>query len=142
MSSLASPSLAVGVEVSFEELAPISREQLKAYADASGDFNPIHLDDSTARAAGLPGIIAHGMLTAAFLSERGLSFMRQQFPKQKWQIRQFQTRFRSMTFLGDVISVGGSVREVTESSVILDLQAKNQKGEVTTTGAAKFELQS
>lgn len=41
----------------------IRRSDLAAYAAASGDNNPIHLDDAAARAAGLPGVIAHGMYT-------------------------------------------------------------------------------
>lgn len=41
----------------------LTREDLRAYADASGDHNPIHLDDGVAAAVGLPGVIAHGMLT-------------------------------------------------------------------------------
>jgi acyl dehydratase len=39
-----------------------SKEQIAAYAEASGDHNPIHLDDDFARSVGLPGVIAHGML--------------------------------------------------------------------------------
>ncbi|ADD45980.1 MaoC/PaaZ C-terminal domain-containing protein [Stackebrandtia nassauensis] len=41
----------------------IHRADLAAYAAASGDNNPIHLDDTAAKAAGLPGVIAHGMYT-------------------------------------------------------------------------------
>ena len=41
----------------------ITRADLVAYADASGDHNPIHQDESVARSVGLPGVIAHGMLT-------------------------------------------------------------------------------
>jgi acyl dehydratase len=41
----------------------LARADLARYASASGDFNPIHLDEAAARAAGLPGLIAHGMLT-------------------------------------------------------------------------------
>ncbi|UVE96259.1 MaoC/PaaZ C-terminal domain-containing protein [Dietzia sp. B32] len=44
---------------------PISRDDLRRYAEASGDHNPIHLDDDAARALGLPGVVAHGMLTSA-----------------------------------------------------------------------------
>lgn len=44
---------------------PISRDDLRRYAAASGDHNPIHLDDDAARALGLPGVVAHGMLTSA-----------------------------------------------------------------------------
>ncbi|HZA72095.1 MAG TPA: MaoC/PaaZ C-terminal domain-containing protein [Propionibacteriaceae bacterium] len=41
----------------------LTREQLVRYAGASGDFNPIHYSDHFATALGLPGVIAHGMLT-------------------------------------------------------------------------------
>lgn len=43
----------------------VTREDLRAYAEASGDHNPIHLDEEVAVAVGLPGVIAHGMLTLA-----------------------------------------------------------------------------
>lgn len=43
----------------------ISRADVRRYAEASGDHNPIHLDDDAARALGLPGVVAHGMLTSA-----------------------------------------------------------------------------
>jgi acyl dehydratase len=50
------------------ELATIvRREQVKAYADASGDQNPLHQDDAFARSVGFPGIIAHGMFSMAHL---------------------------------------------------------------------------
>lgn len=45
--------------------ATLTRADLVRYAAASGDANPIHLDDDAARAAGLPGVVAHGMLTLA-----------------------------------------------------------------------------
>ncbi|NIZ93443.1 MaoC/PaaZ C-terminal domain-containing protein [Kineococcus rubinsiae] len=41
----------------------LTRADLRAYADASGDTNPIHLDEAVARSVGLPDVIAHGMLT-------------------------------------------------------------------------------
>lgn len=43
----------------------VTREALVAYADASGDHNPIHRDEDVARSVGLPGVIAHGMYTLA-----------------------------------------------------------------------------
>ena len=43
----------------------VTRAQLVRYAGASGDFNPIHWNDSAAASVGLPGVIAHGMLTMA-----------------------------------------------------------------------------
>ena len=44
-----------------------TKEQIAAYAEASGDHNPIHLDGAFARSVGLPGIIAHGMLQMGIL---------------------------------------------------------------------------
>ena len=44
---------------------PIARADLVAYAEASGDHNPIHQDETVARSVGLPGVIAHGMYTLA-----------------------------------------------------------------------------
>jgi acyl dehydratase len=48
-----------------ERSYPITRADLVAYAEASGDHNPIHQDEEVARAVGLPGVIAHGMYTLA-----------------------------------------------------------------------------
>ncbi|MCT1516048.1 MaoC/PaaZ C-terminal domain-containing protein [Dietzia cercidiphylli] len=44
---------------------PVTRADLRRYADASGDHNPIHLSGEAARELGLPGVVAHGMLTSA-----------------------------------------------------------------------------
>jgi acyl dehydratase len=56
--------LDVGSELP-ERAYRITRADLVRYAGASGDFNPIHWSDRTATAVGLPGVIAHGMLTMA-----------------------------------------------------------------------------
>jgi acyl dehydratase len=50
----------------------VTRADLLAYAEASGDHNPIHQDDEVARSVGLPGVIAHGMYTMA-LAARAVS---------------------------------------------------------------------
>lgn len=63
--SAATPDvLEVGAEMPVHEYR-IRRADLIAYAGASGDMNPIHWSDSAAEQAGLPGVIAHGMLTMA-----------------------------------------------------------------------------
>jgi acyl dehydratase len=54
----------VGTELP-EQVFRITRADLVRYAGASGDFNPIHWSDRTASSVGLPGVIAHGMLTMA-----------------------------------------------------------------------------
>jgi acyl dehydratase len=54
--------LSVGQIVATRSIS-VDRDRLRAYAEASGDRNPIHLDEEAARAVGLPGVIAHGMWT-------------------------------------------------------------------------------
>src|SRR5260370_1307825 len=48
---------------------PIAQEQLRHYAEASGDVNPNHLDEEAAHRVGLDGVIAHGMLSMAFIGQ-------------------------------------------------------------------------
>jgi acyl dehydratase len=56
-----------------DQIPPLSkvvrREDVKAYADASGDQNPLHQDDAFARSVGFPGIIAHGMFSMAHVAK-------------------------------------------------------------------------
>lgn len=59
---LAMSDLTVGQELARTE-HELTRDTLVRYAGASGDFNPIHYNDAVAQQAGLPGVIAHGMLT-------------------------------------------------------------------------------
>ena len=63
MSRLAAADVAVGTELP-ERSFPVRRLDLVKYAGASGDFNPIHWNERVATEVGLPGVIAHGMLTA------------------------------------------------------------------------------
>ncbi len=60
-----SAEFAVG-EIVAERTYSITRDTLVRYAGASGDFNPIHYRDDVASAVGLPGVLAHGMLTMGF----------------------------------------------------------------------------
>lgn len=56
-------------EIVHEETTKVDEDQTRRYAEASGDHNPIHLDENTARMAGLPGIILHGMCTMAIATK-------------------------------------------------------------------------
>jgi len=55
-------SLTLG-DIVAESSFPLTRDSLVRYAGASGDFNPIHYRDDVAHSVGLPGVLAHGMLT-------------------------------------------------------------------------------
>jgi acyl dehydratase len=103
------PRWSAGDELEERKLPPIDRMRLIKYAGASGDFNPIHLVDEAAAEAGLPGIIAHGMLTVATM---GLLFS----PYLEYgYVKTFRSRFSGMVFLDDVLRVGGRVSSVEET---------------------------
>jgi acyl dehydratase len=63
VSRLSAADVAVGTELP-EQTTRVTRADLVRYAGASGDFNVIHWNERVAREVGLPGVIAHGMLTA------------------------------------------------------------------------------
>ena len=121
----------------YEPFAAITLEQLRDYAQASGDHNPIHLDEEQARAAGLPQVIAHGMLIASLLymraqselSRRGLS---------DYQFVASQTRFRAMVFIGDIPHIGGRLSWRNPHGLRLELQVRNQTHQITTTARLEF----
>ncbi len=112
--------------------------QLALFAGASGDHNPIHLDEQAAKGGGLPGVIAHGMLSMAFLGQVLTDWVPQRC------IRNFSTRFAAMAYPGDVITCKGTVtakREADGDKLIdLEITAENQKGERTLIGQATVAL--
>jgi acyl dehydratase len=103
------PDWMVGDTLEERTRPPIDRDQLRKYAEASGDPNPIHLSDEAAAAAGLPGVIAHGMLTVATM---GLLFSPY---LEHGHVKTFRSRFSGMVFLGDTLRVGGRATEVQET---------------------------
>lgn len=115
-----------------------TREQLKAYADTSGDFNPIHQEDEAAQKLGFPTVIVHGMFSAAYMAERAEKFVREECGRPDWILEKFQTRFKAITYPGDELTVTGTVKEATDNLMILDLKAMNQKGELTLNGSARY----
>jgi acyl dehydratase len=85
----------------------VTREDVKAYADASGDQNPLHQDDGVARAAGFPGIVAHGMFTMAHLAS-----CIGRWAGDPAALRRLRVQFRAPVFMGETMVAGGTVREV------------------------------
>ena len=114
----------------------LTRSDLVAYAGASGDMNPMHTDEVAAKAAGLPSVFGHGMLSMGILGRAltdwagvgNLKMYRVRFTKQTWPRETLTTRIvvtsKSQTDEGKRVSV--------------DVTLTNQDGEVKLSGTASL----
>ena len=89
----------------------LTRDTLVRYAGASGDFNPIHYRDDVATSVGLPGVLAHGMLTMGVAVQSTVNWV-----GDAGRILDYQTRFTRPVVVdasaGATISVAGKVAQV------------------------------
>jgi len=106
----------------------VRREEVKAYADASGDQNPIHQDESFARMVGLPGIIAHGMFTMAHLTSTLTSWL-----GDPAALKGVDVQFRSVVEMDETIEAGGTITELDPATrtAKLDVWVRLERGGVT-----------
>ncbi len=119
---------------------PVTKTQLVMYSGASGDFNPIHTVDEFAKEVGLGGVIAHGMLTMAFVGQ-----MLTDTAGTPGALKQFRVRFSEMVRPGDVIVCEGVVTDVRDEDgvqwVSCDVSAiVQQDGRVAVKGHALFTV--
>jgi acyl dehydratase len=85
----------------------VRREEVKAYADASGDQNPLHQDDAFAQMVGFPGIIAHGMFTMAHLVKALTDWL-----GDPAALAEIDVQFRQVVFMDETITAHGEVVEL------------------------------
>jgi acyl dehydratase len=106
----------------------VKREEVKAYADASGDQNPIHQDESFAKMVGLPGIIAHGMFTMAHLTSTLTSWL-----GDPAALGAIDVQFRAVVEMDETIEAGGTVTELDPGTrtAKLDVWVRLERGGVT-----------
>ncbi len=118
----------------------IRQENINLYAEASRDFNPIHIDEEFAKKTPLGGTIAHGMLILAYVSQ----MMTVAFGQSWLTGGKLNIRFKAPARPGDVITVSGKIRKLDKSEgyvlVDCDILCSNQKGEAVITGEAKVEM--
>jgi len=138
LTALDARTVTVGTDLLPLVKGPITREDLKRYAAASGDPNPMHTDEEFARNAGYPGVFAHGMLSMGYLGE----FLVQ--AGGVGSIRRFRARFAKLTWPGDVVTCRGRVTAVRDEGaarlVDCDIWTENQEGERKLVGAALLAL--
>ncbi len=102
---------------------PITREQIKDYCQASGDWNKIHHDEAFAKEAGLPSVIAHGMLSMGLL---GRALAEWGFDMSK--LKNYEAKFKDIVLPGDVLTAQILKEEAQADGTNFDLQVVNQKG--------------
>ena len=138
-SSVTAPAfedLSVGAEAPPLVVENISRTHFVRYAGASGDFNPMHHDDTVATSIGNPSVFGHGMLTAGLMAR----VLKDWFGPAA--LRRFQVRFSKQVWPGETLSCTATVaglRDAEESGVGLvdvECQVVNQDGEAKLTGTA------
>jgi len=100
------PSLAVGAAIQPLSVGPISAAQVAAFADRSGDNNPIHVDDATARRAGLSAPPVPGMQIVAWLHAAAARF------DKGIDIIALSTRFLAPVAVGETIVISGRIVQV------------------------------
>jgi acyl dehydratase len=103
-----------------------TREQIAEYAEASGDHNPIHLDDDFAKTVGLPGVIAHGLLQMGLMAT-----VAGEAAGGPDRLRRLYCRFSGMVVPGDMVIFTAE----PSGSGKLELRAVNQRGEPVLTKA-------
>ncbi len=128
----------LGDELPSLSKGPVDRVQLARYAGASGDFNPVHVDEVYARSLGMPSVYAPGMLVMGILGQLVSDWARGA------QLRKYQVRFSKIVWPGDTVVAKGRVMERWGDTgryyAEVDLWAENQKGELVLRGSALVQL--
>ncbi len=118
---------------------PVDRTQIARYAGASGDFNPLYVDEHLAKNAGFPSAHSPGMLVMGFIGELAVDWLRGA------RLRRFTSRFVKIVWPGDVITCRGRVvdRRFEGSGVYaidIEVFAENQRGELVLKGLITAQL--
>jgi acyl dehydratase len=126
-------SVKIGDEIPKLVVEGISRPDFVRYAGASGDFVPLHYDQSFVEMAGIPTVFAQGMLTAGILSHCVTDYVG------VGNVRKFKVRFATRVWPGDTLTSRGKITNKLEENgerlVEGDLEVVNQKGEPAIRGS-------
>ncbi len=117
----------------------ITRDSLVRYAAASGDFNPIHYRDDFAQAVGLPGVLAHGMLTMGLAVQVVVDFV-----GDSGKILDYQVRFTKPVLVdaktGAKVEVSAKVIEIAEDGASARIDLTAVCAELTVLGKAQVRV--
>jgi acyl dehydratase len=126
------PELVAGGEIPTLSVTP-DKYLTNRYAGASGDFNPIHIDEEFARAVGLPGRILHGLWTMAQVARAQTDAAGG--PE---HLKRLSVQFRGMGMPEQEIVVSGTVREVVDGRAIVDAVAAQDDKQIIRNAEAEL----
>jgi acyl dehydratase len=124
----------VGEELPELVKRPTTR-QLVQYAGAQGDFYEIHYDQAFAKSVGLPGVILHGLLKAAFLGQLVTDWV-----GEGGTLKAFEVSYRGVDEPGHPYRCRGRVTRVDGAVVEVEVWGEDEAGKKTTVGTATVEL--
>jgi acyl dehydratase len=119
-------------EVIYQEQQVVAQDQSVRYAHASGDMNPIHLDNEVARSVGLPSIILHGLCTMAFASRAVVQGVCAGDPN---RLHRLKVRFTKPVLPGWTLTTRVWREGQEEGRQVFGLETVNQDGVVVLTQA-------
>ena len=105
------------------------------YAGASGDFNPIHIDEEFARQVGLPGRILHGLWTMAQVARA-----QTEAAGGPYALRRLSVQFRAMGVLEEEVVVTSKVRDVADGIAHVDTEARQGSAALVRRGEADVQI--
>ena len=105
------------------------------YAGASGDFNPIHIDEEFARGVGLPGRILHGLWTMAQVARAHT-----EAGGGPQALKSLAVQFRGMGVMGEEITVTGTVRDVQQGVAAVESEARQSGRRLIRNGVAELAV--
>jgi acyl dehydratase len=107
------------------------------YAGASGDFNPIHIDEEFAKSVGLPSNILHGLYSMGVVAKAAAQGLAGGDPG---ALKKLTVQFRGMGLPEQEIAVTGTVKEVDGNRVVVDLEAAQGDTRIIRNAQAELEL--
>jgi acyl dehydratase len=123
-------ALAPGALVAMFSPEPSTPEALAAYAEASGDSNPLHLDPDFARQAGFSDLVVHGMLGMAQLGR----MLTDHFAPER--LRSFEARFEGVILVGQRVTYTARLREISSEGASLTLEGSLENSARVLSGKA------
>jgi acyl dehydratase len=126
--------LAVGAQIPEVRVTP-DKYLTARYAGASGDFNPIHIDEEFAKAVGLPGRILHGLWTMAQVARA-----QTQAAGGPGHLKRLSVQFRGMGVPEQEIVMSGTVRESGERKAIVETVAEQSGKQIIRNAQAELQL--